>query len=139
MARARGSSPNTQLLIAYEATYGTDPSGNYQKVPFISCDLGASQDLIDDEILGSGRDPKDSATDLLTVGGQIVVPLDLRNIGFWFKGLLGAPDTSGSSAPYTHRFVSGLATLPSMANALRASRRHRPSSASSASSSRKFT
>ena len=115
MARARGSSPNTQLLIAYEASYGSDPGGNYQKVPFISLDLGGSQDLIADEILGSGRDPKDAAVDLLTVGGQIVVPLDLRNIGYWLKGLLGAPDSAGSSAPYTHRFVSGKTTLPSMA------------------------
>ena len=115
MARARGSSPNTQLLIAFETTYGTDPSGNFQKVPFNSLDLGGSQDLVEDQILGSGRDPKDSAVDLLTVGGQIVVPLDLRNIGFWMKGMLGAPDTSGSSAPYTHRFVSGKAALPSMA------------------------
>ncbi len=46
--------------------------------------------------------------------GDIVVPVDLRNIGQWLKALLGAPTTTGSAAPYSHAFKSGATSLPSL-------------------------
>ena len=112
MARAYGS--NTQLLLKYESSYGVDPAGNYQRLPFVSCDLGAEQGLLDSDIIGTGRDPSAPFRDLVRVGGQITVPLDVRNIGFWLKLVFGAPSTSGTG-PYTHTFVSGGASLPSAA------------------------
>ena len=107
MAREYGY--NAQLLFAYEATYGTAPaSGAYYKLPFASADLGAEQSLIEDDVLGLGRDPQAPTYDLKRVSGQIVVPLEDQNIGFWLKLLLGAPTTTGVG-PYTHTFVSGKA------------------------------
>ena len=111
MARAKGS--NAKLLFKYETTYGTAPTGNFQTLPFIDADLGADQGLIEDDVLGLGRDPQAPTRDLVRVGGQITVPLDVRAIGYWLKLLLDAPTTTGAG-PYTHTFVSGVTSgLPS--------------------------
>ena len=112
MARAYGS--NAQLLFKYEAAYGQDPGGNFQQLPFKSADLGAEQGLVENDIIGQGRDPLAPSRDLVRVGGQITVPLDVRNIGFWFKLIFGDPTTTGVG-PYTHTFVSGGSSLPSAA------------------------
>jgi len=105
MARATGH--GAQLLLAFETTYGEAPAtGAYFKLPFISLDVGGEQGLLEDDILGLGRDPQAPTYDLFRDGGQIIVPLDVRNIGYWLKLVLGAPTTTGTG-PYTHVFVSG--------------------------------
>ena len=112
MARAYGA--NAQLLGKFETVYGTPPSGNYIKFPFVSTDLGSEQGLIASDLLGQGRDPSQPIRDVIRVEGNVVVPVDLRNFGHWLKALLGAPTTTGTG-PYTHTFVSGAASLPSLA------------------------
>ena len=111
MARAYGA--NAQLLGKFETVYGTPPSGNYIKFPFVSSELGSEQGLIASDLLGQGRDPYAPIRDVIRVEGNIVVPVDVRNFGHWLKALLGAPTTTGSD-PYTHTFVSSLANLPSL-------------------------
>ncbi|MCE7886591.1 MAG: hypothetical protein DYH13_03695 [Alphaproteobacteria bacterium PRO2] len=111
MARAYGA--NAQLLGKFETVYGTPPTGNYIKFPFVSCDLGSEQGLIASDLLGQGRDPSQPIRDVIRVEGNVVVPVDLRNFGHWLKALLGAPTTTGSG-PYTHTFVSGASSLPSI-------------------------
>ena len=112
MARSYGA--NAQLLGKFETVYGTPPTGNYIKFPFVSCDLGSEQGLIASDLLGQGRDPSQPIRDVIRVEGNVVVPVDLRNFGHWLKALLGAPTTTGSG-PYTHTFVSGASSLPSIA------------------------
>ena len=112
MARAYGA--NTQLLGKFETVYGTPPTGNYIKFPFVSSDLGSEQGLIASDLLGQGRDPSQPIRDVIRVEGNVVVPVDLRNFGHWLKALLGAPTTTGTG-PYTHTFASGAASLPSLA------------------------
>ncbi len=112
MARAYGA--NTQLLGKFETVYGTPPTGNYIKFPFVSSDLGSEQGLIASDLLGQGRDPSQPIRDVIRVEGNVVVPVDLRNFGHWLKALLGAPTTTGTG-PYTHTFASGAASLPSIA------------------------
>ena len=113
MARAYGW--NARLLTAFESTYGTAPaSGAYHLTPFVSSDLDSAQGLIASNVLGLGRDPTQPYQDVINVDGNIVVPVDLRNIGRWLKAAFGAPTTTGSG-PYTHVFKSGAATLPSLA------------------------
>lgn len=112
MARARGA--NAIMAAAFETTYGTPPVSGYKKLPFVSAALGEEQNLIESDLLGLGREPLPPSKDVANNEGDVVVPVDLRNFGYWLKLLLGAPTTTGAG-PYTHTFVSGALSLPSMA------------------------
>lgn len=89
MARAYGS--NASLLLKRETTYGDQASGNYYQMPFNSSDLGSEQGLIEDAVLGFGRDPQQPLRDVINNEGDISVPVDPRYLGFWLTGLLGDP------------------------------------------------
>ncbi|MBF0111083.1 MAG: hypothetical protein HQL76_18105 [Magnetococcales bacterium] len=110
MARAYGA--NATLLLKRETTYGVQPSGNFVKMPFNKCSLGSEQGLIDDPLLGQGRDPLAPLRDVINDAGEIVIPVDLRYLGIWLTGVLGDPTTTGTG-PYTHAFGSGAADIPS--------------------------
>ena len=56
MARAYGA--NAAMLLKRETAYGTQATGNYVRMPFNRCSLGSEQGLIDDPVLGYGRDPE---------------------------------------------------------------------------------
>lgn len=111
MGRAQGS--QALLALAYESTYGTSPASGYFQLPFARSTLGTVQPLLESELLGNGRDPQAPQRDAVTSDGDVVVPVDVRNIGYWLKGLLGQPTTTGTT-PRTHTFTSGGSTLPSM-------------------------
>lgn len=111
MARARGI--NARLAGVAEASYGVAPGSGYRLLPFISTNLGAEQGLIPDDLLGTGRDPLAPSRDVINVTGDVVVPIDVRNFGFWLKLLLGAPTTTADTDVYTHEFTSAKASLPS--------------------------
>ncbi len=89
MARAYGS--NASLLLKRETTYGEQASGNYYQMPFNSSDLGSEQGLIEDAVLGFGRDPQQPLRDVINNEGDLSVPVDPRYLGFWLTGLLGDP------------------------------------------------
>ncbi len=114
MARAHGY--RAKLLYALEGSYGVAAvAGNFVQLPIISTDLGGEQPLEDDDTLGLGRDPQAPTYDMLKVSGQVVVPLDLRCIGYWLQLALGVTSPSGGVDPRTHTWVSGVtsASLPS--------------------------
>ena len=112
MARAYGW--NARLLLGFETAYGQPPvSGEFHVVPFISSSLDSEQGLIESSVLGLGRDPTAPFQDVINVDGDLVVPVDLRNIGYWLKALFGTPASSGSG-PYAHEFASGAVKIPSL-------------------------
>lgn len=111
MARAYGA--NASLLAAFETTYGSNPVGDYWKLPFVSTTLGSEQGLIANDLIGLGRDPSAPIRDVIKVEGDIVVPVDVRNIGMWLKALLGSATTTGTGT-LTHTFISGKSSLPSL-------------------------
>lgn len=115
MPTARGA--RTILLAKQEVTYGTNPGGtDWRQYPFVPpLDLGGAQALLDSPVIGlsSGRDPADPFYDAVTVDGSFGIPIDLSDIGFWLKMLMGAPTTTGSTN-FVHTFKSGAAAaLPS--------------------------
>jgi hypothetical protein len=105
----KGSS--VKLALAYEGSYGASP-GAFSYVPFISSGLRGEQTLLDNDILGLGRDAQRPARDVVNINGSVTVPIDAVNVGYWLKLLLGNPTTTGTG-PYQHSFVSGSDTLPS--------------------------
>lgn len=111
MARAMGA--RAGLALAFESVYGTAPASGYFQIPFASTTLGTEQPLIDNELLGYGRDPLAPSRDAITSDGNVVIPLDVVAIGYWLKALFGAPTTTGTT-PKTHTFASGGWTLPSL-------------------------
>lgn len=112
MARAYGS--RAQMNVAFESVYGTPPGSGYRTMPFASSGLGAAQPLIENELLGFGRDPLAPIKDAISADGRIAVPIDVENLGVWLKGAFGAPTTTGTT-PKVHTFNSGGLTLPSLA------------------------
>lgn len=96
MARARGA--NALLRAKFEAAYGTPPGGNWAQLPFVSSALGEERGLIESDLLGQGRDPFDPTYDVANDTGDLVVPADVRNSGYWLKLLFGAPVTSNHAA-----------------------------------------
>ncbi len=102
MARAYGS--NASLLLKRETTYGEQASGNYYQMPFNSSDLGSEQGLIEDAVLGFGRDPQQPLRDVINNEGDISVPVDPRYLGFWLTGLLGDPVSGDVAATGTIDF-----------------------------------
>jgi Phage tail tube protein len=106
MARAYGSSAH--LLMKRETVYGQAATGNYIRMPFNRCNLGSEQGLIDDPVLGQGRDPLAPLQDVITDEGDIVVPVDPRYLGLWLTGLFGDPDTTDNlDGSWDHEFASG--------------------------------
>ena len=112
MARAYGW--NAQLLLAEETAYGEIPTNNYRKIPFISTTLDSEQNLVSSNVLGLGRDPTQPFQDVINVDGDMVVPVDMRNIGVWLKAIFGTPTaTENEDGSYTHAFESGKTSIPS--------------------------
>lgn len=111
MSRARGQ--RSLLAGVFESTEKTAPTSGFFYLPFSQNTLGEARGLLADDVVGK-RDPRDHETDNPVVDGDITVPMDVRNIGFWLKGALGAPSTSESTGVFTHVFTTGLWTLPTM-------------------------
>lgn len=89
MARAYGSSAT--LLLKRETIYGQQATGDFWRIPFTSSSLGSEQGLIDDPVLGLGRDPSEPFLDVINDDGDIAVSVDPRYLGLWLTGLFGDP------------------------------------------------
>ena len=114
--RARGA--NTKAVFAFEAagTPGTipAPSAAWRGFPLVTHNLGEERPLLADDTLGQGREIQDPTQDVATNVGDLVIPVDVRNFGYWLRLFFGAPTTTGTAgAGYDHVFTSGAASLPS--------------------------
>jgi hypothetical protein len=90
--RSRGA--NARCYAHFETTYGTPPSGNYNRLPFVSSNLGEEQGLLDDDQLGQGREGFDPTLDVANNVGDHVVAVDARAFGNWLKLYFGNPVTT---------------------------------------------
>lgn len=102
---AWGKGYKSQILLDWETVYGADPSGTTSyKIPFNTCDIGEEAANQHAATIRNNRNPTCPFRGNKDVAGTIVVPYDIASIGLWLKGLLGAPSTTGSIAPYTHEY-----------------------------------
>ena len=91
------------------------PADGYTRLSFKECSLGAERPLGYDPLLGQGRDAQDPFYEAIKDEGDIGVPLDVRALGFWLRGLLGTPvSADNGDGTFSHAFTSGL-DLPSLA------------------------
>lgn len=105
---------NLVMNAVAETSYGQTPATNFFKLPVVSHSMGEEQGLIEDDQLGFGREGLDPVYDVVNNDGDIVIPVDLRGIGFWLRQTFGPPTTTGPvNGKYTHVFTSGAASLPS--------------------------
>ena len=104
------------FLVGAQSTFGTPATGNYTKTYIRSHSLIMKQPFANDPVLGlprnNNRDATAPAPGLITLAGNIVVPLDYNHIGVWLAAAFGAATDTGSADPYTHIFTSGSETLP---------------------------
>jgi hypothetical protein len=115
MAKTRAYGADCVLLAAFETVYGTLPADGYGRLSFKDSSLGAERPLGYDPLLGQGRDAQDPFYEAIMDEGDIGVPQDVRALGFWLKGLFGAPATADNGdGSFDHVFTSG-GTLPSLA------------------------
>lgn len=97
------------MAIGVQADFDTVAAEDgYTSIPFYSHSFGRNQKLEDDPVLGEGRgrSPAEPTQGLPDPGGDLVVPLDLGNAGFYLRALMGAPATTGEG-DFTHIFKPG--------------------------------
>lgn len=112
MTQAQGS--QGRLVIDYEASFGQNPATKAGiAIPFNTFDVKSKQNMKDPVTITGTRNPVAPALGNVSVEGNVVVPVDEKAIGYWLKGLLGSPVTTGSANPYQHVFKVG-AMQPSM-------------------------
>ena len=101
--------PTATMKIGFETTYGTFPAaGNWHEVPFFSFDPGFDGPFVDDPLAGEGAEAQDVCFDPEIVQPTLVVPLDLRNFGWWLRALLGdATVVDNLDGTFSHTFKSG--------------------------------
>lgn len=111
---SNGYGANAKLIAAFESAYGVVPTDGYTQISFSKYDVSSSQGLIDDDLLGNGRDPSKPSLDAINVGGNISVPVDARSFGFWLKAAFGNPISTGTGT-VKHVYKSGAQSIPSLA------------------------
>ena len=102
----RAFGANARRAVAFEASYGAIPAAGtaWKRLAFVSSALGEEGGLIEDDLLGLGREPQDPTDDVLNNTGDVVVPVDARAFGYWLKLYFGAP-TSGNGDAATGKIV----------------------------------
>lgn len=109
MAITRGA--DAALVTKFESTFGTFATGDFDLRPFLTWTAGAEEEVVRPSIIDGVRDPEAPIAGVYNLTGDAEVPLDVRNIGFWFKATFGDPVTTGTG-PYTHTFKSGAESIP---------------------------
>lgn len=116
----RGVSAVYQVQSAFDVF---PSSGNWYPLSAYDLSAGETEPREVDPLLGRGghnrRDPVASAPGLPQGGGNIVVPMCLREHGYWLGATLGAAETSVSSGVYTHVWESGKDALLPLAQSMK--------------------
>lgn len=100
------------LKGSIESVYGTQKTSGYITFPFNEHTIGSQEAEIDPQTITGTRYDVEPAYGNISVGGNITVPLDFANIGFWLYMALGGYSKAGAG-PYTHTYTVAN-TIPSM-------------------------
>ena len=101
MAHQKGSTVVHKMGFELVA-YGTAAAAGYI-VPINSFNVRSTRALNRRATLQGNRNPIEPFAGNLSVGGNIVVPVDSVGLALWLIGMFGLPTTSGAG-PYVHEF-----------------------------------
>lgn len=93
-APRRATGANVYINGGFEPEYGVQAAGNWNGLRAYSYGLGMAQELLDEPLLGAGRDPDAFQLGAIDVNGTVVVPVDQRLFGYWLKLALGTTQSS---------------------------------------------
>lgn len=106
----------TRIIGWNETTWNTTPgTPSARLIPVVSFGLRANEERETDPTLSGYRGQQRSSAGKREVSGAIAITVAPETIGFWLANLIGAPTTTGASAPYTHTFEvdpTGAGALP---------------------------
>ena len=94
-----------RVALYDESTYKSTSGATNGMIAYYSeCSLAASRNNIQPNTISADRSRPRPGAGNLDVSGNLNVEMAPETIGFYLRHILGAPVTSGSSAPYTHTF-----------------------------------
>jgi|GEM_PF-1264716 Protein of unknown function (DUF3383). len=102
MAQAKGSRGRT--MMAFSADSCNDPifySGDFQNLPFNTNGLVSTQNQNDSTVIRPNRNAAMPFRGNIEAAGDITVPMDQRNFGFWLRTMFGSPTTTTLNQPTT--------------------------------------
>lgn len=116
---ARGS--NVSLLVRPQSDFVTaatqELTAKWWTLPYIAADFRPVGEVSEDDVILAGTNsaqPRDTVRGLRSAAFDATVPLGKQSFGFWLRMMFGAPDTTGTSPNYVHRFRSrDVPTIPS--------------------------
>jgi hypothetical protein len=89
-------------------TQAAPGAAKFVRLPAYEYVVDATRELIDDKVLGDGRDPGAVLLGFERWSATLVVPMRSETLGWHLKSFFGtAPATTGGSAPYSHVWESG--------------------------------
>lgn len=105
MAQAKGVMGQLLLCEIPESAYGVAPSSVYSvKLPFNSCGLTATRNMIDPGTIVGRRDPSAPIQGRINASGPVVVPVDKTAIGYWLELVFGNAVTTWTGSAKQHVF-----------------------------------
>lgn len=80
----------SQLIGDVEPSFGTDPTTPAGRVlPIIRHTIKAEQNLVQTEVLRGRRDQARPSRGYINVAGDVIVPLEVGNLGWWMAAAFG--------------------------------------------------
>lgn len=107
-----GNNATMTLFNESDVNYGTRSSDNGQKLFFTTESLKATRQSFDSQTISGDRERLKPIRGNINVAGQIAVEFSPENPLLLLYYAIGSWTTTGSAAPYTHTFITGL-KLPS--------------------------
>jgi hypothetical protein len=96
----------SKLVIGFQTDAITAATAGFV-MPFNSSGLKGSRNQFTPATMRGNLNPTEPSDGNESVAGQIVVPVDSIAMWYWLKAACGAPTTTGSASPWTHKFKTG--------------------------------
>ncbi|ETX26852.1 phage tail tube protein [Roseivivax isoporae] len=107
MPNARGD--EAKLFSRRQAAFGAAEAagpGKFLALPFYRFGVVPSEDRSEDEVIQGDAFPGDFPPGLVSLSGDMSVPLGLNSFGWHLQSIFGAPATTGDGPDYTHTFTA---------------------------------